>query len=168
MFLKLNRERSSEPLADMRLSAIFRNADFALCEGEIGSGAIYHADAGTGCGDPQALEGKDVLATAQTGTGKTLAFLIPVIEQLLKEENAGNRRAGSGANARTGDAGSGAIQRVAGKQLLPAALVVGGLSEGAQLQAIRKERGWLWRLQDDWKIISTVGCFILTRCVFSS
>ena len=33
---------------------------------------------------PQALEGKDVLATAQTGTGKTLAFLIPVIEQLLK------------------------------------------------------------------------------------
>jgi len=31
---------------------------------------------------PQALEGKDVLATAQTGTGKTLAFLIPVIERL--------------------------------------------------------------------------------------
>src|SRR5260370_369814 len=34
---------------------------------------------------PQALEGKDVLATAQTGTGKTLAFLIPVIEKLLKQ-----------------------------------------------------------------------------------
>ena len=33
---------------------------------------------------PQALEGKDVLATAQTGTGKTLAFLIPVIEQQLQ------------------------------------------------------------------------------------
>src|SRR6266699_3400236 len=33
---------------------------------------------------PQALEGKDVLATAQTGTGKTLAFLIPMIEKLLK------------------------------------------------------------------------------------
>src|SRR5579862_3198904 len=32
---------------------------------------------------PQALEGKDVLATAQTGTGKTLAFLIPIIERLL-------------------------------------------------------------------------------------
>ena len=31
---------------------------------------------------PPALEGKDVLATAQTGTGKTLAFLIPLIEQL--------------------------------------------------------------------------------------
>jgi ATP-dependent RNA helicase RhlE len=31
---------------------------------------------------PPALEGKDVLATAQTGTGKTLAFLIPVMERL--------------------------------------------------------------------------------------
>jgi len=36
---------------------------------------------------PQALEGKDVLATAQTGTGKTLAFLIPVIERLLKQKS---------------------------------------------------------------------------------
>src|SRR5580698_3458251 len=33
---------------------------------------------------PQALEGKDPLAPAQTGTGKTLAFLSPVMEQLLK------------------------------------------------------------------------------------
>src|SRR3954466_11670463 len=32
---------------------------------------------------PQALTGKDVLATAQTGTGKTLAFLIPIMEDLL-------------------------------------------------------------------------------------
>ena len=31
---------------------------------------------------PPALEGKDVLATAQTGTGKTLAFLIPIMERL--------------------------------------------------------------------------------------
>src|ERR1700679_2371658 len=29
-----------------------------------------------------ALEGKDVIGTAQTGTGKTLAFLIPIIEML--------------------------------------------------------------------------------------
>ena len=33
---------------------------------------------------PQALEGKDLLATAQTGTGKTLAFLIPLMEKLLQ------------------------------------------------------------------------------------
>ena len=38
---------------------------------------------------PQALEGKDVLATAQTGTGKTLAFLIPVMERLLQGSTPG-------------------------------------------------------------------------------
>ncbi|MGB9291315.1 MAG: DEAD/DEAH box helicase, partial [Terracidiphilus sp.] len=39
---------------------------------------------------PPALEGRDVLATAQTGTGKTLSFLIPIIEMLEKtrERNA--------------------------------------------------------------------------------
>ena len=31
---------------------------------------------------PAALAGKDVLGTAQTGTGKTLAFLLPLIVRL--------------------------------------------------------------------------------------
>ena len=35
---------------------------------------------------PPALEGRDVLATAQTGTGKTLSFLIPIVEMLQKAE----------------------------------------------------------------------------------
>src|ERR1017187_9413377 len=33
---------------------------------------------------PPALEGRDVLATAQTGTGKTLGVLIPIIDMLPK------------------------------------------------------------------------------------
>ncbi|MGH9521566.1 MAG: DEAD/DEAH box helicase, partial [Terriglobales bacterium] len=33
---------------------------------------------------PHALAGKDLLATAQTGTGKTLAFVIPMVEHLMK------------------------------------------------------------------------------------
>jgi ATP-dependent RNA helicase RhlE len=35
---------------------------------------------------PPALEGRDVLATAQTGTGKTLSFLIPIVEMFEKVE----------------------------------------------------------------------------------
>ena len=35
---------------------------------------------------PPALEGRDVLATAQTGTGKTLSFLVPIIEKLQAME----------------------------------------------------------------------------------
>ena len=33
---------------------------------------------------PAALQGKDILGTAQTGTGKTVAFLLPSMEQLIK------------------------------------------------------------------------------------
>ena len=36
---------------------------------------------------PPALAGRDVLATAQTGTGKTLGFLIPIVEQMQKSES---------------------------------------------------------------------------------
>ncbi|MDG2159622.1 MAG: DEAD/DEAH box helicase [Gammaproteobacteria bacterium] len=36
---------------------------------------------------PLALQGKDILGSAQTGTGKTAAFCIPMIEMLLRNEN---------------------------------------------------------------------------------
>ena len=37
---------------------------------------------------PLSLTGKDILGTAQTGTGKTLAFTIPMINKLIKDKNA--------------------------------------------------------------------------------
>ena len=37
---------------------------------------------------PIALQGKDILGTAQTGTGKTLAFGIPLINKLILDKNA--------------------------------------------------------------------------------
>ena len=35
---------------------------------------------------PVILEGKDIIASAQTGTGKTAAFLLPVLHKLLSED----------------------------------------------------------------------------------
>src|SRR5687768_2278166 len=32
---------------------------------------------------PPALEGKDILASAQTGTGKTAAFILPILERFV-------------------------------------------------------------------------------------
>ena len=37
---------------------------------------------------PISLMGKDILGTAQTGTGKTLAFTIPMINKLIQDKNA--------------------------------------------------------------------------------
>ena len=54
---------------------------------------------------PPALEGRDVLATAQTGTGKTLSFLIPIIEKLQATQSEECDGADSAADARAGDAG---------------------------------------------------------------
>src|SRR6202167_3471120 len=87
---------------------------------------------------PKALEGKDVLATAQTGTGKTLAFLIPMIEQLLQQVTPGIAALVLVSTRELAMQVLAQYDALRGKQLLPAALVVGGLSEGTQLNALRR------------------------------
>lgn len=83
---------------------------------------------------PPALEGRDVLATAQTGTGKTLSFLIPLIERLPS--------AGKGATALvllpTRELAMQVLEawRELTRSEGMAALVCGGLAEGPQLAAL--------------------------------
>src|SRR5210317_2601786 len=40
---------------------------------------------------PFVLENSDLIGIAQTGTGKTAAFALPIIQQLLKEQNSAKR-----------------------------------------------------------------------------
>lgn len=88
---------------------------------------------------PQALEGKDVLATAQTGTGKTLAFVIPIVEHLLKQDSPPGVAALVLVPTRElAMQVADQYNALRGKQLSPAAVVVGGLSETNQVRAIRK------------------------------
>jgi ATP-dependent RNA helicase RhlE len=92
---------------------------------------------------PQALAGKDVLATAQTGTGKTLAFLIPIIERLLQPAKADAGKSGIAALVLvpTRELAMQVVDQynaLRGSKLSPAALVVGGLAEGSQLTALRR------------------------------
>jgi ATP-dependent RNA helicase RhlE len=86
---------------------------------------------------PPALQGKDVLATAQTGTGKTLAFLIPVIERLLSQKSRGIDALVLVPTRELAMQVVDQYNALRGKQLPSAALVVGGLPEGKQLAEIR-------------------------------
>jgi len=87
---------------------------------------------------PHALEGKDVLGTAQTGTGKTLAFLIPIMEDLLKQKTPGVAALVLVPTRELAMQVAEQYDRLRGKQLPIAAIVVGGLSEAQQLSALRR------------------------------
>ena len=85
---------------------------------------------------PQALAGKDILATAQTGTGKTLAFLVPIIERLAAIDS---RRIEVLILVPTRELAMQVCEHydnVRSKRA-PAALVMGGVPEKKQLQALR-------------------------------
>jgi ATP-dependent RNA helicase RhlE len=88
---------------------------------------------------PPALEGRDVLATAQTGTGKTLSFLIPIVEMLQKAQDRNAAQAlillPTRELAMQVEAAFKAI-RTSSEQTV--ALVVGGMQERPQLDAIRR------------------------------
>ncbi len=87
---------------------------------------------------PPALEGRDVLATAATGTGKTLSFLIPVIEQLNKLDIKGAQALIVLPTRELAIQVEAAFCAIRTSPSQTAALVVGGLHEGSQLQAIRR------------------------------
>jgi ATP-dependent RNA helicase RhlE len=87
---------------------------------------------------PPALEGRDVLATAQTGTGKTLAFIIPAIEMLQKTEaRSGIQTLVLVPTRELAMQVHGVFEQLKGKKIKSAALVIGGTSERNQLQSIR-------------------------------
>ncbi len=86
---------------------------------------------------PPALEGKDVIGTAQTGTGKTLAFLIPIIEMMQRELS---RKTTALVLLPTRELAMQVheqYENLRGKSMPKAALVVGGVSEKAQIQSLR-------------------------------
>src|SRR5882724_3383881 len=86
---EVNAEGSQEPLAE-RASARFSEMLISQYIKERLTAARFTTPTPVqAAAIPQALLGKDVLATAQTGTGKTLAFLIPILEQLLQKDAPG-------------------------------------------------------------------------------
>jgi ATP-dependent RNA helicase RhlE len=87
---------------------------------------------------PPALEGRDVLATAQTGTGKTLSFLIPVIEMLQKSEARGAQALIVLPTRELAMQVETAFKTIRSNSRQSVALVVGGMAERNQLESIRR------------------------------
>ena len=92
---------------------------------------------------PPAMEVRDVLATAQTGTGKTLSFLIPIVEMLQKPHS--QKMEGRGAQAlillptrELAMQVEQAFNAVRPSPVFSAALVVGGMNERPQTEALRR------------------------------
>src|SRR3954463_16385647 len=87
---------------------------------------------------PAGLAGRDLIATAQTGTGKTLAFVLPIVEKLAEQRAKALVHAVILSPTREL-----AIQihetftKIAAGTGLKAAVVVGGINEGSQLNALR-------------------------------
>lgn len=86
---------------------------------------------------PPALDGRDILATAQTGTGKTLAFIIPALEMLRDTEPCGVQVLILVPTRELAMQVHGVYEQLKGKKLKSAALVMGGTSERNQIQSIR-------------------------------
>ena len=87
---------------------------------------------------PPALEGRDVLATAQTGTGKTLSFLIPIVEMLEQTDARGANALVLLPTRELAMQVEKAYRSIRPNQSSMVALVVGGMAEGPQLDTIRR------------------------------
>src|SRR5881409_1612633 len=135
---EVNAERSSETLPE-RASARFSEMLISPYAKERLAAARFTTPTPVrAAAIPQALAGKDVLATAQTGTGKTLAFLIPVIERLLGKVTPGISTLVLVPTRELAMQVVDQYNALRGNRLTPAVLVVGGLSEGQQLTALRR------------------------------
>jgi ATP-dependent RNA helicase RhlE len=84
---------------------------------------------------PVALEGKDMIGIAQTGTGKTLAFGIPMIQNLAKAKGRGLILLPTRELALQVDE---ELQKIGKDINLRTAVLIGGASMHMQLQSLKK------------------------------
>lgn len=87
---------------------------------------------------PAALAGSDVVATAQTGTGKTLAFVLPLLQSLVSQPVRGISGLILTPTRELAIQINETFTALAKGSGIRAAVVVGGLSEGAQLRDIKR------------------------------
>lgn len=91
---------------------------------------------------PVAIAGKDILASSQTGSGKTVAFLLPIMQRLLRQKAFSKRDPRALILAPTRELAFQVYQdfkKLTGSTNLKASLIVGGESFNEQAKVLRKE-----------------------------
>jgi ATP-dependent RNA helicase RhlE len=88
---------------------------------------------------PAALEGRDVLGLAQTGTGKTAAFVLPLLERLLAARRLGPRVLVVAPTRELASQIDGEIRSLACFTRIRTATVFGGVSARNQIAALRDD-----------------------------
>jgi ATP-dependent RNA helicase RhlE len=86
---------------------------------------------------PPAIAGRDVIATAQTGTGKTAAFLLPVIHRLLGQPRGTTRAVVVSPTRELAEQIDDVCRGLARHTAVRSTLVVGGRPIGPQAKALR-------------------------------
>lgn len=86
---------------------------------------------------PPALAGRDLMGLAQTGTGKTAAFVLPVLQRLLREKRQGIRCLVLSPTRELAEQTSQAFGDLGRKTGLRSVSVYGGVSKGWQKKRIR-------------------------------
>jgi ATP-dependent RNA helicase RhlE len=86
---------------------------------------------------PAALEGKDLLACAATGSGKTAAFVVPILERLIAKPRAGTRALILTPTRELAAQIAESISELAVHTPLSGAAIYGGVSMGPQEHALR-------------------------------
>ncbi len=88
---------------------------------------------------PAALAGSDILGLAQTGTGKTAAFALPIIERLLSERRPGPRALILAPTRELAMQIHSDFEKLAKFTRLKIITVFGGVSERPQVRALRNQ-----------------------------
>ena len=93
---------------------------------------------------PAVLEGRDVMAAAQTGTGKTAGFTLPMLHRLMEGTKPDKRQVRALVLTPTRELAAQVAESVSiyGKHLkLSSAVIFGGVSINPQIDKLRRRNG---------------------------
>lgn len=86
---------------------------------------------------PAALRGRDIIGTAQTGTGKTASFVLPILNKLLNGQRNVARALIVAPTRELADQINDVIKTLSVGTKLKSATIYGGVGAGPQIQALR-------------------------------